>query len=52
MSALGQAAMTVFAGLSFSGANLLFEYIDQEDYSKESHRHNLAMEKYAREHEA
>ena len=48
----GQAAMTVFAGLAFSGANLLFKYIDPEDYSAESRRHNEQMEKYARDHEA
>ena len=48
----GQAAMTVFAGLAFSGANLLFKYIDPEDYAKESKRHNKEMEKYARDHEA
>ena len=35
----GQAAMTVFAGLAFSGANLLFKYINPEDYAAESARH-------------
>ena len=52
MSALAQMGKTVFAGLSFSGANLLFKYLDPSDYGKESHRHNLEMEKYAQEHEA
>ena len=52
MAVVGQAAMTVFAGLAFSGAILLFRYIDPEDYSKESKRHNEQMEKYARAHEA
>ena len=52
MSALAQMGMNVFAGLSFSGAKLLFKYIDPEDYSKESRRHNKQMEKYARDHEA
>ena len=45
MSALAQMGMTMFAGLAFSGANLLFKYIDPSDYGKESHRH-------ARDHEA
>lgn len=48
----GQALMTMFAALSFSGANLLFKYIDPQDFSKESHRHNLMMEKFAKDHEA
>ena len=52
MAVVGQAAMTVFAGLAFSGTNLLFKYIDLEDYSNESKRHNEQMEKYARAHEA
>ena len=52
MAALGQCAMTVFAGISFSAANLLFKYIDPEDYGKESKRHNEEMERYARAHEA
>ena len=30
----------------------MFKYIDPTDYSKESHRHNVAMEKFAKEHEA
>ena len=47
-----QALMTMFAALSFSGANVLFKYIDPSDFSKESHRHNLQMEKFAKEHEA
>ena len=51
MSALAQMGMTVFAGLSFSGANLLFKYLDPSDYGKESHRHNIQMEKFAKEHE-
>ena len=46
------AGMTVFAGLAFSGASLLFKLSDHENYAKESHRHNLEMEKYARAHEA
>ena len=48
----GRALMTMFAALSFSGANLLFKYIDPSDFSKESHRHNVQMEKFAKEHEA
>ena len=47
-----QVAGTLFAAVSFSAANLTFKYIDPTDYSKESHRHNLAMEKFAKEHEA
>ena len=47
-----QVARTLFAAVSFSAANLMFKYIDSTDYSKESHRHNLAMEKFAKEHEA
>lgn len=47
-----QIAGTLFAAVSFSAANLAFKYLDPSDYSKESHRHNLAMEKYTREHEA
>ena len=47
-----QVAGTLFAAVSFSAANLMFKYIDLTDYSKQSHRHNLAVEKYAREHEA
>ena len=47
-----QVAGTLFAPVSISAANLMFKYIDPTDYSKESHRHNIAMEKYAREHEA
>ena len=47
-----QVAGTLFAAVSFSAANLMFKYIDPTDYSKESHRHNLAMEKFAKEHEA
>ena len=49
---MAQIAGTMFAAISFSAANLLFKYIDPSDYSKESHRHNLAMEKFAKEHEA
>ena len=49
---MAQIAGTMFAAVSFSAANLLFKYIDPSDYSKESHRHNLAMEKFAKEHEA
>ena len=45
-------AGTLFAAVSFSAANLAFKYIDPSDYSKESHRHNLAMGKFAKEHEA
>ena len=48
----GQVLGTLFAALSFSGANVLFKYLDPSDYSKESHRHKLQMEKYARDHEA
>ena len=48
----GNMAMTMFAGVAFSGASLLFKYIDPEDYGKESARHNREMEKYARDHEA
>ena len=29
---------TLFAALSFSGANLLLKYLDPSDYSKESKR--------------
>ena len=47
-----QVAGTVFAAVSFSTANLMFKYIDPTDYSKESHRHNMAMEKFAKEHGA
>ena len=47
-----QVAGTLFAAVSFSAANLAFKYIDPTDYSKESHRHNLAMEKFAKKHEA
>ena len=47
-----QIAGTLFAAVSFSAANLAFKYIDPSDYSKESHRHNLGMEKFAKEHEA
>ena len=43
---------TLFAAVSFSGANSLFKYIDITNYGKESHRHNIQMEKYARDHEA
>ena len=43
--------MTVFAGLSFSGANLLFKYWDPSDYGREAHRHNLKMEEFAKAHE-
>ena len=42
----------LFAAVSFLGANLLFKYIDPTDYSKESHRHNIAMEQFAKEHKA
>ena len=49
---MAQIAGTMFAAVTFSAANLLFKYIDPSDYSKESHRHNLAMEKFAKEHEA
>ena len=51
MSALAQMGMTVFAGLSFFGANLLFKYLDPSDYSKESHRHDVKMEEFAKAHE-
>ena len=51
MSALAQMGMTVFAGLSFSGANLLFKYLDPSDYGKETARHNHQMEQFAKEHE-
>ena len=47
-----QIAGTLFAAVSFGAANLAFKYIDPTDYSKESNRHNLAMEKFAKEHEA
>ena len=45
-----QVAGTLFAVVSFSAANLMFKYIDPTDYSKETHRHNLAMKKFAKEH--
>lgn len=51
MSAIAQMGMTIFAGLSFSASNLLFKVLDPSDYSKESHRHNVQMEKYARDRE-
>ena len=51
MSALAQMGMTVFAGLSFSGANLLFIYLDPSDYGKETARHNRQMEEFAKQHE-
>ena len=44
-------AGTLFVAVSFGAANLAFKYIDPKDYSKESHHHNLAMEKFAKEHE-
>ena len=47
----GQAGMTIFAGLAFSSASMLFKLLDPEDYSKESHQHNVQMEKYAQDHE-
>ena len=47
-----QAAGILFSAVSFSAANLMFKYIDPTGYSKESHRHNIAMEKFAKEHEA
>ena len=47
-----QIAGTLFAAVSFSAANLAFKYIDPKDYSKESHRHNLMLEKFAKDHEA
>ena len=43
--------MTVFAGLSFSGANLLFKYLDPRSYGEETARHNRQMEQFAKEHE-
>ena len=49
---MAQIVGTLFTALSFSGANLLFKYIEPSDYSKESHRHNVQMEKYTRDHEA
>ena len=39
---------TLFAAISFSGANLLFKYLDPSDYSKESKKHNEAMKKSER----
>ena len=51
MSALAQMGMTVFAGLSFSGANLLFKYLDPSDYGREAHRHNIQMEAFSKAHE-
>ena len=51
MSALAQMGMTVFAGLSFSGANLLFKYLDPSDYGRETARHNHQMEEFAKQHE-
>ena len=51
MSALAQMGMTVFAGLSFSRANLLFKYLDPSDYGKETARHNRQMEEFAKQHE-
>ena len=47
-----QVAGTLFAAVLFSGENLMFKHTDPQDYSKESHRHNLQMEKYARDHKA
>ena len=47
-----QIAGTLFAAASFSAANLAFKYIDPKDYSKESHRHNVQMEQFAKDHEA
>ena len=49
---MAQIAGMMFAAISFSAANLLFKYIDPTNFSKESHRHNVAMEKFAKEHEA
>ena len=49
---MAQIAGTMFAAISFLAASLLVKYIDPKDYSKESHRHNLAMEKFSKEHEA
>ena len=51
MSAIAQMGMTVFAGHSFSGANLLFKYLDPSDYGKETARHKHQMELFAKEHE-
>ena len=49
MSALAQMGMTVFAGLSFSGANLLFKYLDPSDretIENEQRIRHLQMEKH------
>ena len=47
-----QIAGTLFAAVSFSAANLAFSFINPKDYTKESHRHNVQMEKFAKDHKA
>ena len=49
---MAQILGTAFAAVSFSAANLLFKYIDPEDYSKESKRHDLAMEEMTKARDA
>ena len=50
-SIVGSFFQTSFAAVSFAGAWSLFKLFDKDGFSKETKRHNLALEKFNKDKE-